>query len=81
MFSKAAIEFSALLGCEIELGLLFSRGEAVPEGHSDVDPLRRREFQELRQGLPQPDPPMPSWATQDLSRCLTSALASEYHAW
>ena len=32
MFRKAAVEFSALLEREIELGVLFGRGKAVPEG-------------------------------------------------
>jgi hypothetical protein len=70
MLSKAAVEFSALLEREIELGFLLGRGKAVPEGHSDVDPLRSRQVQELRQGVPQDmsDPPTAKWATQG-SRC------------
>ena len=72
VFSKAAVEFPALFVREIELGLLFSRGEAVPQGHSDVDPLRCREFQELRQG--ESDPPTPSWARQvGLDKILAAA--------
>jgi len=63
VFSKPTVELRALLRREIEFGLLLSRCKAVPQGHSEVNPLRRWEFQELRQGVCQraPDPPTPGW--------------------
>jgi hypothetical protein len=59
VFCKAAVEFSALLGREIELGFLLGWLKAAPQGHGEFDPFGGGEVQELRQGVSQHDPILP----------------------